>query len=566
MAYDLKPIKAPRVAGSKLRMLTPVVEHPPLGPAITAKLLGDVGIKGLRKIRAEGSIPVGPQLLVGPGALPAEEKEAAALAEQALAATPQAAEGFAFATVADFAKAYTAGESNPVGVAERVLAFCKKTEEMDPPMRIFIAQHEDDVMQMAKAAEERYRQAKPLGPLDGVPVAVKDELDQQAYPSTVGTSFLGGEPAAEDATAVTRLRAAGAVLIGKANMHEIGLGVTGVNPHHGAARNPYDPARMTAGSSSGPAAAVACGMCPLALGADGGGSIRIPASFCGVVGLKPTFGRVSEHGAAPLCWSVAHVGPLAASVADCALAYALIAGPDPRDRNSLGRPVPHLNGFENRDLSDLRLGVYTPWFEDAEPDVVEACRAALAGLEKAGAEVVEIELPELDILRTVHLVIIVSEMAAAHLGYYREHRKHYAHDTRMNLSLARRLKATDYVHAQRLRMRICEHFDRALKDVDVIVTPASGCTAREIAADSLKTGESNLGLTGEIMRFAPAANLTGLPAISVPAGYDSAGMPVGLQVMGRAFEEHTLLRLAAVVEGVVERQRPQVYEDPLSAD
>jgi len=387
---------------------------------------------------------------------------------------------------------------------------------------------------------------------------VKDELDVAGYPTTVGTRFLGRQPAPEDATVVGRLRAAGALIIGKTNMHEIGLGVTGVNPHHGACRNPYDPARAPGGSSSGPAAAVAYGLCPLGVGADGGGSIRIPASFCGVVGLKSTFGRLSEHGAAPLCWSLAHVGPIAATAADAALGYLLMAGPDPRDPNSLHQPTPTLAGLDRLDLQGLKLGIYPPWFEHADAPVVAACRRMLDELVQAGAELHEIDLPDLDIARTVHLITIVSEMATAHLRHYAEHRRAYGHDTRLNLVLARRLAATDYDHAQRLRARIWCHFARALEQVELIVSPATGCTAPPIPADVLRTGESNLPLTTKIMRFAQPANLTGLPAISVPVGYDPDGLPIGLQLMARPWQEALLLRVARFTETRCRRQPPRV--------
>jgi len=433
-------------------------------------------------------------------------------------------------------------------------------------MRIFVAQQQDDFMAQAQASAKRYRAGKSLGPLDGVPVAVKDELDLKGYPTTVGTVFLGQESVAEDAEPVARLRAAGALLIGKTNMHEIGLGVTGINPGHGTARNPYHPDHATGGSSSGSAAAVAAGYCPLALGADGGGSVRLPASFCGVVGLKPTFGRVSERGAAPLCWSVAHVGPIGDSVRDVATAYAAVAGPDERDRNSLSRPAPHLADLAKQDLAGIRIGVYSPWFDDADPEVVDQCRKQLKHLVQAGCQVVEIEVPELERVGPVHMIIIATEMAAAHLEYYKAHRKHYSTENRVNLALARRLRATDYIHAQRLRNRICDHFDRAFTKVDVIATPTNACTAPKIGKDSLKTGESNMSLTTQIMRYSPVANLTGQPAISVPAGYDQSGLPVGFQMMGRAYEEHLLLRLAAVAEGAISHRRPKVYNDLLAAD
>jgi Asp-tRNA(Asn)/Glu-tRNA(Gln) amidotransferase A subunit family amidase len=297
----------------------------------------------------------------------------------------------------------------------------------------------------------------------------------------------------------------------------------------------------------------------VSVGADGGGSIRMPAGLCGVTGLKATFGRMSEHGAAPLCWSVAHVGPLAATARDCALAYAVMAGPDPEDPNSLAQPAPSLQDLAKTDLSGVKLGICTPWFEDAEPGIVQACAAMLEGLKEAGCRIEEVELPDLGLLRTVHTVIIVSEMAAAHLHHFKRNRKSYAHDVRLNLELAGRLKASDYVHAQRLRVALCQQFDAVMRRVSGIVSPATGCTAKPIRGKALRTGESYLEQTDTIMRFARPANITGLPAISFPAGYDSDGLPVGFQVMGRAFDEAALLRIAAAAEAICERREPRVH-------
>jgi Asp-tRNA(Asn)/Glu-tRNA(Gln) amidotransferase A subunit family amidase len=556
MSYDLKPWKAPKAAGVGIRMLTAMVGHPPLGGALSSLLLKNLGIPAFRRVEASGTIPFGPPARPS---LPAAGHDSGPLVQQAAGAESRAGSGFAFESAGDYAHAYLQGRTDPEEVARRLLKFTKDSDEMKPPLRVFIAQKAEDVLRQAQESAGRYRQKKPLSPLDGVPVAVKDELDQRGYPTSVGTSFLGRELVSEDAEVVSRLRRAGALLLGKANMHEIGILPTGLNPIFGAARNPYDPARETGGSSSGPAAAVAAGLCPIAVGADGGGSVRIPASFCGVFGLKPTFGRMSEHGAAPLCWSVAHVGPVGATLRDVALAYAVMAGPDPKDKNSLDQPAPVLTGFGRRDLSGIRLGICTPWFEDADAEVVAACRKVLEGLKAAGCAVEEVELPDLSLLRTVHTVIIVSEMAAAHLQHFRNHRREYSTVTRLNLSLARRLKATDYVHAQRHRMRLCEQFDSVMRKVDALVTPSTGCTAPVIAEKALKTDESNLTLIDRIMRYARPANLTGYPAISFPAGYDSQGLPIGFQVMGRSFEEHKLLQIAAAAEGLVEREKPRVH-------
>jgi Asp-tRNA(Asn)/Glu-tRNA(Gln) amidotransferase A subunit family amidase len=567
--YDLRPLKAPVSRGRLLRLLARLAESPGTGTLLAAKFFGDIGIKAMRAMPVDDALPMTHQLPPGEqGAAgeqdPSGREQEATRWEQVAALRGQVAalrgqDSFRFKTAADIAGAYLAGDLDPEGVVQRVLRNTAELDRAEPPLRAMIAQSSDDLLEQAAASAKRYKAGAPLSPLDGVPVAIKDEVDMVGYPTTVGTAFLGREHALEDAEVVARLRAAGALLIGKANMHEIGLGVTGVNPHHGAARNPYDSNRATGGSSSGSAAAVAAGLCPIAVGADGGGSVRIPASLCGLVGLKATFGRISEYGAAPLCWSLAHIGPIAVSVADCALAYGIMAGADPKDPNTTYQPSPHLQDIGNADLTGIRLGLYQQWFEHADPDVVGACRDGIHFLEEAGAEVVPIEIPELGLLRTVHLITIVSEMASAHAAHYRQHRRHYGADTRLNLALAYRITNTDYIQAQRHRLRLRSHFAKVFETVDVIVTPTTGRTAPEISKKALSSGESNLALTDQIMRFAPAANLIGLPALSVPTGYDHDTLPVGLQIMGRPWEEHLLLRLGGVVDGKVRRTKPRLY-------
>ncbi len=558
MSYDLKPMKAPRATGNALRALVALLENPATGALLADKLLSDSGVTGLRELAAQGPPDSKPPVF-GHGQEPAKLDRVATDLEALLDRLPEPpATDFLPETSATFCSAYREGLTSPLEIAERAITIIRQSDDRQPAMRVLIAHHRDDLMAQARASTERYEAGTPLGPLDGVPVAVKDELDQTPYPTTVGTRFLGRAPAAADAEVVARLRAAGALLVGKANMHEIGIGVTGLNPHHGAARNPYDPTRAPGGSSSGSAAAVAMGLCPIAVGADGGGSIRIPAALCGQVGLKATFGRISEHGAAELCWSVAHVGPIASSVADTALAYAVMAGPDEKDAGSQLQPEPELGGIDRGDLTGIRLGIYRPWFEDAEPAVVERCYQALDGLTDAGAELCDVTIDELEVTRVAHMVTIVSEMTTAHLGHYRNHRRDYGLDTRISLALGRRLQAYDYVHAQRHRARVWRNFARVLDQVDVVVTPTTGRTALELAEDALRTGESNLEVLGEIMRFSAAANLTGLPAISLPVGYDEGQLPIGMQLMGRAWQEHLLLRLAAVVERRAPRREPQV--------
>lgn len=557
MSYDIRPFKSLRLAGLPLRAVVALAENPITAGLMQSLMLGQVGLPAFRARFVDEDLLLGPPKLPYAGELsrgkPQDPQSLLAQAHQMLPPSPSPA---VFESSTDFAAAYGEGRQSPSQVAEALLKALEQDNREEPPTRALIAWKRDDLMAQAEASTDRWKRGETLGPLDGIPIAVKDELEQRGFPTTLGTRFLGSRVAESDAEIVARLRAAGALLIGKANMHEVGIGVTGLNPHHGSARNPYDPARATGGSSSGSAAAVALGLCPIAVGADGGGSIRMPAALCGVVGLKATHGRISEHGVAPLCWSVGHLGPIAGTTRDAALAYALMAGPDASDPSSLKQPCPELEGL-NQELRGTRIGVYRPWFEDAQPAVVEACDLALARLVERGAELVPIEIPELSLLRTIQLVTIVSEMLTGLAPHAAEHGRDYGLDVRLNLALARGLSAFDYVHAQRLRHRVCEHFAKALEKVELIATPSTGCTAPILPPDALRSGESNLTLLDQIMRFAPAGNVTGLPAISTPAGYDASDLPIGLQLIGRPWEETRLLAASAAVEAGLERRAPR---------
>lgn len=482
--------------------------------------------------------------------------EQAAADETSVAAPADPEEGFRFSTVHDYARAYRENVISPEVVAGRVLGAIEASNAASPPLRAVIAVNRDDLLRQAEAATRRIRAGCPLGEFDGVPVAVKDELDMVPFPTTGGTAFLGRHPATADATVVARLRAAGALLIGKTNMHEIGIGVTGLNPIHGTPRNPYATSRDTGGSSSGSATAVAAGLCPMAVGADGGGSIRIPAALCGMVGLKPTYGRISEYGALPLCWSVAHIGPIGATVADAALGYAVMAGPDPKDPGSLHQPPPVLTDWGRRDLHGVTLGVFWPWFQDAEAEIVVACEVMLDQLRDQGARIREIVIPDLEAARVAHAVTICSEMAQAMSGTYAQHHRQHSQDTRINLRIARALTALDYIQAQRVRTRLIANFRRVFAEVDAVITPTTAIVAPPIPGGSLASEASDLATASALMRFVTPANLSGFPAISFPAGFTAGGLPIGMQAIGSAWEEALLLRIARAAEPFVQRSAP----------
>jgi Asp-tRNA(Asn)/Glu-tRNA(Gln) amidotransferase A subunit family amidase len=550
-AYDLKSLSLPKLSGLSLRLFAALLDFPLTRKLLLPGLMAQGGVTRLRALRLSTDPTLYPYA-------PVPEPATRPLAQAEIEATLSSARRpSSFPTIRDYSDAYRTGRFSPVQTAEKVLTAIAESEAGELPLRAFIANYREEVMRQAHASAERWRSGKPLSVLDGVPVAIKDEIDLAPYPSHVGTSFLGTAPAA-DCTAAARLRAAGALLVGKTNMNELGLDTSGFNAHFGTTRNPYALDRDPGGSSCGSAAATAAGLCPVSIGCDGGGSIRIPAGLCGLVGLKPTFGRVSENGAVALCPSVDAIGPIGANVEDVAIAYGIIAGPDPLDPRTRFQPPVELAGWNDPDLRGLRLGVFLPWFRHAAPEIVAACQGMLDLLVEAGARIVEIELPGLDAMRIAHAVTIVGE-EAANLQDRRERIRDLGAPTRITWALSKGFTAVDYIQAQRIRTQAIATFEGAFQKVDAILSPTTAITAPPIPVKGVPHGWSDLSATTEKMRYAFQANLTGLPAISFPVGYDSDGLPIGMQAMGDYWQERGLLRIAFAAEQVVERKRPGMF-------
>jgi Asp-tRNA(Asn)/Glu-tRNA(Gln) amidotransferase A subunit family amidase len=556
-SYDLESLDLPKLSGPTLRAFAKLLDWKATRRLLLPGLIKQGGIPKLRSLRLDRD----PQLYpFAPAARPAASPLGLAEVDAAFAEAP--APKSPWRTSRDYIEAYRSGASTPVAVAEAFLAAVEASEADSPPLRAFVAIDRDALMAQAKSSAGRWATGRPLSRLDGVPVAIKDEVDLAPYPSRGGTIFIGGEPM-RDGAVTERLRAAGALLLGKTNMNELGLDPSGFNAHYGTIRNPWDKSRDPGGSSSGSAAATAAGLCPVSIGCDGGGSIRLPSSLCGLVGLKPSFGRVSSRGTVALCPSVDATGPLASCVEDAALAYGLIAGPDPAEPRSLAQPPVDLGGWHRRDLRGLTLGVYREWFRHAAPDVVAACEAALDRLIESGAALREIEIQGLDAMRIAHVITIVSEQDA----FLRDNPGNilkFGAPTRVTRCLAEGFSAADYVQAQRVRAGAIAAFESALGEVDAIVTPCSGITAPTIPANSGTAGWSDLSATTEKMRFVFPANLTGHPAISVPVGFDREGLPIGLQAMGRYWGEALLLRIASAVEAGSEKRLPKIRFDLLA--
>ncbi|XP_041011618.1 fatty acid amide hydrolase isoform X3 [Juglans microcarpa x Juglans regia] len=487
---------------------------------------------------------------------------------------------FKYWKIRDYAYAYRSGLATPSIVAERIIPIIEEFSSEKPPQPLLISFDAEEVRKQAAASTKRFEEGKPLSILDGIFMAIKDDIDCFPHPSKSGSTWMHQvRSVKKDAVCVSRLRSCGVILLGKANMHEFGMGTTGNNPNFGTARNPHAPERYTGGSSSGPAAIVASGLCSAALGTDGGGSIRIPSSLCGVVGFKTTYGRTDMEGSLCDAGTVEIIGPIASTVEDVMLVYAAILGSSLGNRKSLQPSAPCLPILSAHDglnaLESLRIGKYTAWFNDVNStDISDKCEDILGLLCKAhGCRMVEIVIPELHEMRNAHLVSIGSEMLCSVNPDCEDGKAaRMTYDTRTSLALFRSFTASDYVAAQCLsflhilfRRRIMYHHMAIFKNVDVIVTPTTGMTAPVIPPSALQHGETDMQVTGDLMRFIIAANLLGLPAISVPVGFDKQGLPIGLQLIGRPWGEASLLRVASAIEElcVTSKKRPVSFYDVL---
>lgn len=473
---------------------------------------------------------------------------------------------FHFKGIADYLNCYRSGEVTPLQVAKNIIAALEDAEKGSPPLRAIVQWDRKEIIKMAEASTTRYRSKQPLSLLDGIPLCLKEEFKVVPYNHRVGTQYLGTKPEVEDATVTRKLREAGAIIIGVSNMHELGTGTTGCNPnrYHGTTRNPYNPQHFTGGSSSGSAAAVAAGLCPLAIGTDGGGSVRIPASFCGIVGLKGTFGRISGFGCHPLSYSTVGVGPLCTSVADAAIAYSIIAGPDPLYQYGLGQPKASLSDVLSPDLKGLKLGIDWTFFKACDVEIGATCQKAVAFLEDLGASVVDVSLPEIEELRMAHVIAILSEMRDFLQPDFNNNFHQMNLETRLNLALASQFTALDYIKANRQRTRTMTFLREMFANVNCLLTPGTACPAPKIQKSDLLTGCSDSLTTLRTMRYMHLANLTGVPALVVPVGYTNSGLPISLQIMAKWWDEALLFRIGLKLEQFhLATAKPAIYYDIL---
>ena len=419
---------------------------------------------------------------------------------------------------------------------------------LNPGLNAMLTVLEDDAREQAKAADEELAHGADRGPLHGIPIAVKDVFETRGVRTTCGSVIFLHHIPDRNAAVVERLAAAGAVLVGKTGMHELAYGITSNNPHFGTIRNPRDPEHIPGGSSGGSGAAVASEMVFMAMGSDTGGSIRIPASFCGTVGLKPTSGRVSRYGVMPLDFSLDHMGPLTRSVRDAAVTLQAIAGFDPRDDTSSREPVPGYLPGPRCSIEGVRIGLpQNFYFERLDPDVNIAVRRMAASAESLGACILPVRVPDIEALNAVGRVILLAE-ASALMEKYIGNRDQFGSDVLALFDQGRLVPATDYINAQRLRRMMQREFAQLWSQVDCLFTPTTPMAAPRIGDKTVHLGELVEDVRLAATRLVRGINVLGLPALSIPCGRDSLGLPVGLQIIGRPFDEALILRVAAGLE------------------
>jgi aspartyl-tRNA(Asn)/glutamyl-tRNA(Gln) amidotransferase subunit A len=434
---------------------------------------------------------------------------------------------------------------SPVELTQACLA---RIQRLNPELNAFITVTAEQALQQAREAEAEIQRGHWRGPLHGMPLALKDLIDTAGIRTTAASAVFKDRIPTEDAEVVRRLKAAGAVLLGKLNMHEFAYGGTSVPSHYGAVHNPWNLGRIAGGSSGGSAAAVAAGLCFGALGTDTAASVRHPAAYCGVVGLKPTYGRVSTRGVIPLSWSLDHVGPLCRSAVDAALLLETIAGYDPLEPSSVDRPTDRYASALHARTAPLRIGVVRqPYFEELDPDIEAAVNAAIQVLARISASVRDVELPYTNVL----LTIASAEAYAFHRPYFTRTPELYQAMTRQRLEQAASISAADYVSARREMERLRWQADSAFSSVELLVTPTTA-----IAPISIESGYLDPPLppdgTPREFRNTHMFDVLGLPAISVPCGFTRDGMPIGLQIAGPRFGESQVLALAHAYQQVTD--------------
>lgn len=448
-----------------------------------------------------------------------------------------------------------------VSAVEVTGAVLDRIERVGGALNCYITVCGERALAQARALDQLHAAGTYLGPLHGVPIALKDNIQTAGLRTTVGSSIFAEWVPDADATVTSRLKSAGSVLVGKNNLYEFAWGAP--HPRYGPVHNPWDSGRSCAGSSNGSGCAVAAGLAYGSLGTDTGGSVRLPAAYCGVVGLKATYGRVSRAGVVPVSYNLDHVGPFTRTVGDAALLLAAIAGQDPGDPTTPAVPVPDYTIGLERGVRGLRLGVPRRQAgEQLDHEIAAAVDRAYRTLEGAGAQLSEVDLPSYEHARTIMWAVGAVEGAEWHRTYLRTRADEYHPVVRTNFEVGEFVPAVEYVHMQRVRQVMIDQMTAVLREVDAILMPTTATAAHPIGAATVTVAGQEEDVLAALTRYAPLANVTGQPAVALPCGFTAAGLPISFQVLGRYFDEATMLRVARAYERETDWHRRRPPEVP----
>jgi aspartyl-tRNA(Asn)/glutamyl-tRNA(Gln) amidotransferase subunit A len=435
---------------------------------------------------------------------------------------------------------------SPVEVTK---AYLDRIARVDEKIRAYITVTADDALASAKQAEADIVAGNWRGPFHGVPIGLKDLLYTKGVLTTGGSKILADFRPGFDATTWARLKTQGAVMLGKLNLHEFAYGVTSSNPHWGVCRNPYGLDRIPGGSSGGSAAAIVARTAAATIGTDTGGSIRIPASLCGCVGLKPTWSRVSRYGVIPLAYTMDHVGPITRTVRDAALMLNVIAGHDPNDSTSSRELVPDYTATLNAGVKGMRIGIVRELMIGLSADVAKSFKMAMRQLTDLGASVDEVSIPTLPSANVINSIVTFAEALEYHEEWIRMRPDDYGTDVRRLLESGMAITGVAYVRAQRARAKVLADALAAMEQFDVLAAPGSAITAPKIGESRLiGEGEERVDVVDKILRFTAPFDCTGQPALALPTGLGTDGLPLSMQIIGRPFDEPTVLRVSSAYE------------------
>ncbi|MCS7206718.1 MAG: aspartyl/glutamyl-tRNA amidotransferase subunit A [Dehalococcoidia bacterium] len=463
---------------------------------------------------------------------------------------PSAPSDLCWLTIPEMARLIRRKAVSPVEVTQ---AHLERIRRLNPQLNAFITVTEDGALQQARQAESAIARGEYRGMLHGIPVALKDLFWTRGIRTTAGSRLLADFIPQEDSTVAHRLQEAGAVLVGKAHTTEFAMGGHGKNIHYGPCRNPWNPDHLPGGSSSGSGAGVVAGLFSVGMGSDTGGSIRIPAALCGAVGIKPTFGRVSKYGVVPLSWSLDHVGPLARTVEDAAIALQVIAGHDPKDPATAPVRVPHYLRALDGKVKGIRVGVPKQvYFEEADGEVIQAVREGLEVLAELGCRVEEVSLPHLRDAAHAGAIISWTEAAAVHARWFPARRADYGPDCTERITQGMLTTAVQYVQAQQARRLLIQEMQQVLEQVDVLVGPTCPYPAPRQEQERVVVQGKEVRIVDTVGSLTRPANITGQPAVSVPCGFSRNGLPIGMQILGRWWDEATILKVAHAYQQATE--------------